>query len=415
MGPALASEFSIERSESPLTATLLAPYDALMVVSPDRIPGGVGDIGTSLSASEVQAVQQFVSSGRGLMVLGDCNIDASVNQLLAGTGISFTLDYGDPPWKRTACVYEQNTSPINGTFTISDITPHDATDLLPSYLTTWGTAMTVNAPAVGLARTAAKTFADALIWPNAGRQYTYNAGEPVGPLPVVAVSTLGAGRVYAWGDNAIGDAGFTYMNLTAMMRSALRWIVKSPAGRRPRRHAAGGHDRSTRRPLLHVRADGGPLRDRLRRVGHRVGQLEHGCGRQRDGDRNDGVDDGRRPASRRRQRRDGDGGRHGGQHVRGQPHHHPRRALWDTPAASLVSTGTTIRAIHIIELRQVIDELRVRFGLTRYAWTDPTLVPGATLLKRVHVARVEDGAPGRLLGGGPRGAELLRRRHSNRG
>jgi len=39
---------------------------------------------------------------------------------------------------------------------------------------------------------------------------------------------------------------------------------------------------------------------------------------------------------------------------------------------------TLVKAVHLNELRRWIDELRVRFTLGAYTWTDATLVPGAT-------------------------------------
>jgi hypothetical protein len=383
MAPALASEFSIERSESPLTPALLAPYDALMVASPDRVPAFPNDYGDTLSPSEVQAVQQFVSAGRGLMVLGECNIDESVNKLLAGTGVSFAVTSATPPWKRTACVYQQNTSPVIADFTITDITAHDATRDFPSFFTTWGTALTVASPAVGLARTAAITYADAVVWPPETQQQ-FNAGEPVGPLPVIAVSTLGPGRVYVWSDNSIGDAAFTYMNMTAMMRSALRWIVKSPAGNgldvtppaitvtTPADHSSTSAPTAT---LTGIASDASGIASVSWSTDAGASGMATGTTAWTTGAVPLHVGDNVVTVTAA----DTAGNMFGASLTI------TRGVAVGYTGGTLASMGTTIRAIHIVELRQVIDELRVRYGLTRYAWTDPTLVPGATPPKRVHV------------------------------
>jgi hypothetical protein len=50
--------------------------------------------------------------------------------------------------------------------------------------------------------------------------------------------------------------------------------------------------------------------------------------------------------------------------------------------------ATIVRAIHFTELRQAIASLRTRYGLPAYAWTDPTLTPGVSLIKAIHVAEL---------------------------
>jgi hypothetical protein len=51
----------------------------------------------------------------------------------------------------------------------------------------------------------------------------------------------------------------------------------------------------------------------------------------------------------------------------------------------LVAQSTTVKAVHIAELRAAIDAVRVASGLATFAWTDPTLTPESTPLKAVHV------------------------------
>jgi hypothetical protein len=51
----------------------------------------------------------------------------------------------------------------------------------------------------------------------------------------------------------------------------------------------------------------------------------------------------------------------------------------------LTATVTTIKAVHIRELRDRIDVQRIRFGLAPFAWTDPTLTAGSTVIKAQHV------------------------------
>lgn len=49
---------------------------------------------------------------------------------------------------------------------------------------------------------------------------------------------------------------------------------------------------------------------------------------------------------------------------------------------------TPVMAIHLVQLRHRIDELRARHGLSAMTWTDDPLVAGATTAKAMHVAEL---------------------------
>ncbi len=51
----------------------------------------------------------------------------------------------------------------------------------------------------------------------------------------------------------------------------------------------------------------------------------------------------------------------------------------------LVAGTTAIKAVHITELRNRIDEVRTRYSLPTMAWTDPTLAAGVTVAKSQHL------------------------------
>ena len=53
--------------------------------------------------------------------------------------------------------------------------------------------------------------------------------------------------------------------------------------------------------------------------------------------------------------------------------------------ATLTAGSSSIRLLHVAELRQRIDALRGRFGLLPYAWVDVTLVAGVTPIKAQHI------------------------------
>ena len=52
---------------------------------------------------------------------------------------------------------------------------------------------------------------------------------------------------------------------------------------------------------------------------------------------------------------------------------------------STISSGTTvIKAVHVLELRAAIDNLRAVYGLGAFPWTEGTLSVGSTTAKRIH-------------------------------
>ena len=201
------------------------------------------------------------------------------------------------------------------------------------------------------------------------------------------MSTLGSGRVYVWGDNAIGDSAFIYMNMTAMMRSGLRWIVKSTAGDGVDVTApaititspAGGSSTSAPTAVLAgVASDASGIASVSWSTDAGARGMATGTTSWTTGAVPLHVGDNVVTVTVA----DTAGNMFGASLTI------TRGAVLAYTGGSLASMGTTIRAIHIVELRQVIDELRVRYGLTMFAWTDPTLVPGATPLKRAHVAEL---------------------------
>lgn len=53
--------------------------------------------------------------------------------------------------------------------------------------------------------------------------------------------------------------------------------------------------------------------------------------------------------------------------------------------------GVPVKAIHIVELRTALDAARVALALPALTYTDPTLSPGVTVAKAVHVTEVRGG------------------------
>lgn len=51
----------------------------------------------------------------------------------------------------------------------------------------------------------------------------------------------------------------------------------------------------------------------------------------------------------------------------------------------LAARGTAVKAAHVIELRQAVNDLRTRYGLLAAVWTDATLTERASVVKAVHL------------------------------
>ena len=54
------------------------------------------------------------------------------------------------------------------------------------------------------------------------------------------------------------------------------------------------------------------------------------------------------------------------------------------PTSTISARTTVIKAVHVLELRAAIDNLRAVNGLGGYTWTDPTLTGKSTVIKRIH-------------------------------
>jgi hypothetical protein len=64
------------------------------------------------------------------------------------------------------------------------------------------------------------------------------------------------------------------------------------------------------------------------------------------------------------------------------------RLLSGTFTDAPLTAGAVVKAVHFTELRARIDVLRATYGLSPYAWTDPTLQPGVTTIKAAHLTEM---------------------------
>ena len=50
-----------------------------------------------------------------------------------------------------------------------------------------------------------------------------------------------------------------------------------------------------------------------------------------------------------------------------------------------------MRASHLTQLRSALDAARAALGLAPEEWTDPTITPGVTPAKGVHIEQLRNG------------------------
>ena len=62
-----------------------------------------------------------------------------------------------------------------------------------------------------------------------------------------------------------------------------------------------------------------------------------------------------------------------------------------TVLAEYPHIGSTIRAAHITELRTALNEARIMLPLAPVTFIDPTLTPGSTRIKAVHIEELREG------------------------
>jgi hypothetical protein len=68
-----------------------------------------------------------------------------------------------------------------------------------------------------------------------------------------------------------------------------------------------------------------------------------------------------------------------------------RRTVWtDHP----VTTETPIKAVHVNELRRVVDARRRTVGLAPFAWTDDPVIAGYSVIRAVHFLELREAIQG---------------------
>jgi hypothetical protein len=199
----LVNEFILERNTNqPLSSSLLANYDALII--PPYPHFG------EFSNSEVAAVQDFVASGKGLIVVGDCGWTLTDFELLTPYGLAFNprcLFAPKPEWR--------------GDFTLTSLNSHPSLESLSELFYNWGQPINIWGSATWLVDTQGFD-----VWEDSNDSGIYEAGvDDLGPFNVVAAADTGTGRIVAYGDNSIDDGSLTWSNNDNFFRKLLRWVT----------------------------------------------------------------------------------------------------------------------------------------------------------------------------------------------
>lgn len=196
----------------------------------------------AFSASEIEAIQDFVRRGGGLFVIADhTNVyrhAERVNPLLRPMGIEVLY--------HTAVDYPPAYS-VAGTAWIMafDLDEHPVTADVEMVSMQTGGALATNH---GVVHTSARSFAD---WWNPEDTSGYYGNwthdgddnlEPRGPLPIVAAREFGEGRVVVAADqNMFGDAWLHFGDNFALFNNAMEWLAAAPSSIPLRDRSPSGH------------------------------------------------------------------------------------------------------------------------------------------------------------------------------
>jgi hypothetical protein len=186
-------------------------------------------LGRHLASDELSAIDNFVKNGGGLLILGDCNYNYGsdeyvyLNTLSKKFGIVFNSDTVVDPDDSVASHHKK--------IVIHDFAEQYITLGTGEIKYVWGSSLTVAPPAEALA------FSDEDSWADRNKNSILDSTERRGPLPVVAASEFGQGRVVAIGEkrllnnaqlgDRLVDIGGMGLDTLGFAVRAFHWLAKA--------------------------------------------------------------------------------------------------------------------------------------------------------------------------------------------
>jgi hypothetical protein len=175
---------------------LLSGYDAVILPSPDA----------GLSQAELQALEQYMAAGGGVLFLGGAEWVSDEFTVAKG------IDYDG------RVLFETDG---DGDFEVTDFAHHPAVSGVTGMVTNWDGSLDVSWPAVVLATSPATG-----IYRDMNDNFSYDPGEPTGPFDLAAAYESGAARLVVQSGSPYQDHGYEGRNNTPLMRSLLRWLTQ---------------------------------------------------------------------------------------------------------------------------------------------------------------------------------------------
>jgi len=193
----LHPEFALSSiMQGPITYDLLSWYDAVIFSAPEW----------SFTESELVALERYLASGGGVLVIGDSWMGEAAESLTSLHGVTFN------PYVLFAPGSE-------GDFEVTDFVAHPALETTDSLVTNWGGSLIVDSPAAPLAYTPPDIRRDV----NQNNQY--DASDPAGRFIIAAARESGPVRVVVTSDNPFQNDGYADRNNEDFVRSVLRWLT----------------------------------------------------------------------------------------------------------------------------------------------------------------------------------------------
>jgi hypothetical protein len=201
--------YSVERGLTRITTSVLESVGVLILAVPEQ----------PFEAHEFAAIEDFVSRGGGLLLLGDAHPPQALNDVAGRFGFRFLPGALTSPISLS--LWDAHRFLAGCTQELEEITKW-----AQPFCTSWASALESPANARRLVSTAATAWQDL---DDNGRK---DAGEKAGPFTVAAALEVGEGRVVAISDNAFQDnmAGTETGNRLLLDR-CIAWLLQLPPPR----------------------------------------------------------------------------------------------------------------------------------------------------------------------------------------